>query len=61
MPDDKPFLSVKEIRARLSPIMRDVSEAVAITLLRSVPLIGSSLVLDRKTLSRLRTLFESVR
>jgi uncharacterized membrane protein len=40
-------------------MLHDVSELMAITLLRSIPLIGPALVLDRKTLARLSFLFES--
>jgi hypothetical protein len=43
----------------LLPVTKGISEEVTIALIRSVPIIGSALVADRKTLKRLTALFES--
>ncbi len=57
---DKPTSpTLTELRNRILPLIRGLSEEVAVAMLRSVPFVGSALVIDRKTLSRLSALFES--
>ncbi len=51
--------TLHELQIRLLPVMRDISEQVAMAMLRSVPLIGPALVIDRNTLKRLSAIFES--
>jgi tetrahydromethanopterin S-methyltransferase subunit G len=59
MPENRSLSTLTELQVRLMPIMRDVSEQVAVIMLRSVPLIGPALVIDRNSLRRLTALFES--
>ena len=51
--------TLAELQSRLTPLVRDVSEDIVVAMIRSVPLIGPALVIDRNTLRRLSALFES--
>ena len=59
MPENRLLSRLRQFYVRAMPIMRDLSEQVTVIMLRSVPLIGSALVVDRKSLRRLTALFES--
>ena len=59
MSDKSGSSRLQEIANLLLPVVKGISEDVTIALIRSVPLIGSALVADRKTLQRLTALFES--
>ena len=51
-------LTLKEWQVRVMLLMRNASEEIAQLLIRSIPLVGEALVLNRKTLKRFTTLFE---
>ena len=53
------FPTFAELQSRLTPLVREFSEEIAVALIRSVPLVGPALVIDRNTLRRLSALFES--
>jgi len=59
MPEKRKSQKFLAIKTRYSPILKDLTEAMVITLLSSIPLLGKALVLNRKTLTRLSALFES--
>jgi hypothetical protein len=59
MPENRMLSRLRQFQVRAMPLMCDLSEQVAIIMLRSVPLVGSALVVDRKSLRRLTALFES--
>ena len=59
MTDKNGFPRWQEIKSRLLPVAKGISEEVSIAMIRSVPLVGSALATDRDTLRRLAALFES--
>jgi hypothetical protein len=59
MSSKRRFPTFAELQSRLAPLVRDVSEEIAVAMIRSVPLVGSALVINRNTLRRLSALFES--
>jgi hypothetical protein len=59
MSSKRRFPTLVELQSRLAPLVRDVSEEIAVAMIRSVPLVGSALVINRNTLRRLSALFES--
>jgi hypothetical protein len=53
------FPALAELQSRLTPLLQDVvSEEIAIAMIRSLPLVGSALSIDRNTLGQLSALFD---
>jgi len=53
------FPTFVELQSWLTPLLRGFSEEIAAAMIRSVPLVGPALVIDRNALKRLSALFES--
>jgi|SRR5271157_388093 len=59
MSDQSKLFRLRKSITRSFPFMKDVSEELIIVMIGSVPLIGPSLVINRKVLDRLSAIFES--